>query len=439
MKLQCDIQLPASKSESNRALMIAAYGGFAPDIQHLSDSMDTLVLMNALSGIAALPLIDSKRTASSWNDIRGSVQRSVHVIPCRDGGNGIYARTVDAADCGTTARFMATYLATHNGNWLLTGSERMCQRPMAPLVEALKALGADIQYAERQGFLPLRIHGKPVMGGKVAVDMSQSSQFVSSLLLAAPMLPHGLELELLGKFSSLPYLDLTLSMMQHFGAKAQRKDGKVIVEPSPYQSRRFEVSSDWSAASYWYEIAALSEECELRLQSLNLSKGQGDAIIAEWMKPLGVMTLEEKDAIVLRKKRVERQSVAFDFSSTPDLFPTMAAVCAGLQLEARFSGVANLGIKESDRVESMKTELAKIGVGLNYVSNDEVVLTPASQLPCYEPSSPLGMQAHGDHRIVMALAPLSLKVGYLTFDHPEVVGKSYPNYWKEVPFLKVLP
>ena len=249
MKLQCDIQLPASKSESNRVLMIAAYGGFAPDIQHLSDSMDTLVLMNALSGIAALPLIDSKRTASSWNDIRGSVQRSVHVIPCRDGGNGIYARTVDAADCGTTARFMATYLATHNGNWLLTGSERMCQRPMAPLVEALNALGADIQYAERQGFLPLRIHGKPVMGGKVAVDMSQSSQFVTSVLLAAPMMPHGLDLELLGKFSSLPYLDLTLSMMQHFGAKAQRKDRKVIVEPSPYQSRRFVVSSDWSAAS----------------------------------------------------------------------------------------------------------------------------------------------------------------------------------------------
>jgi 3-phosphoshikimate 1-carboxyvinyltransferase len=442
MKLQCDIQLPASKSESNRALMIAAYGGFATDFQNLSDSKDTLVLMNALSGIAALPLIDSKRTASSWNDIRGSAQRSinlsVHVIPCGGGGDGIYARMVDVLDCGTAARFMTTFLATHEGNWLLTGSERMQQRPMAPLVEALSELGAEIQYVGQPGFLPLQIDGKTICGGKISLDMSQSSQFASSLLLAAPMWPQGLELELFGQLNSLPYLDLTLSMMQHFGAKAQRKDRKIVVEPCPYQSRRFVVSADWSAASYWYEMAALSEDCEIRLHGLSKSSIQGDSVIQDWMKLFGVVTTEEDDAIVLRKEHFESRPEAFDFSSTPDLFPTMAAVCAGLQVEARFSGVANLGIKESNRIEAMKTELAKIGVGLNYISKNEVVLTPASQLPYFGSSSPLNLQAHGDHRIVMALAPLSLKLGYFTFDHPEVVGKSYPSFWNNVLLLKVL-
>ena len=404
MKLQCDIQLPASKSESNRALMIAAYGGFVPDIQNLSDSQDTLVLAKAIECVQ---------------------QRK---------------RIIDADDCGTAARFMTAYLATQEGDWLLTGSERMCQRPMAPLVEALNELGADIHYTERQGFLPLRIHGKHVLGGKVAVDMSQSSQFASSLLLASPMWPQGLELELLGQLNSLPYLDMTLSIMRHFGALAERNDRKVVVKSKPYQSKEYTVSADWSAASYWYEIAALSEDCEIRLRSLSSSKGhhniQGDAIIAEWMNLLGVMSTDENDMIVLRKSAFVRQSLTFDFSSNPDLFPTMAATCAGMQVEARFMGVAHLGIKESDRILSMKTELAKIGIELECVSNNELVMKPLFQLPFFGPSDPLLFNAHGDHRVLMALAPLSMKLGNLIFDHPEVVGKSYPDYWKQVSFLR---
>ena len=460
MKLQCNIQLPASKSESNRALMIAAYGGFAPDFQNLSDSKDTLVLMNALSGIAALSLIDSKRTASSWNDIRGSVQRSlnlsVHVIPCGGGGDGIYARMVDVFDCGTAARFMTTYLATHEGNWFLTGSQRMLQRPMAPLVEALTLLGAEIQYAAKQGFLPLQIRGKSISGGKVNVVMSQSSQFASSLLLAAPMWPQGLEMKLLGDLNSFPYLDMTLTMMRHFGAEVEMKDRTITVRPKPYQPNGFKVSSDWSSASYWYEMAALSEDCEIRLPSLSLrplssrslstvevskdcQRVQGDSIIAEWMNPLGVMSTEENTSVVLRKKTIDNQSFVFDFSYNPDLFPTMVATCAGLQVAARFTGIANLRTKESDRIFAMKMELAKIGTVLEYVSDDEFVVKPSPSLPFFESSAPLQFNAYGDHRIVMALAPLSLKLGNLTFDHPEVVEKSYPNYWKEVPFLKVLP
>ena len=408
MKLHCDINLPASKSESNRALMIAAYGGFNADFQNLSDSNDTRILANALQEI--------KQNNS----------------------------LIDIADCGTSARFLTTFLSCQSGSWLLTGTDRMKQRPVKPLVEALNGLGASIQYAEKEGFLPLKIEGKPILGGKVQIEMSQSSQFASSLLLAAPMWPQGLEMELFGEFSSLPYLDMTLAIMQHFGAAAKRNERTIVVEPKPYQPANFKVSSDWSAASYWYEIAALSEECEIRLQGLcgpSTGSGspslQGDAIIAEWMKSLGVSTIEKGDSLVLTKAPFEKQPLHFDFSATPDLFPTIAATCAGLQLEARFSGIANLVLKESNRVEAMKTELGKIGERLEYVSENELVLKPTEELPFYHKNQPLYFASHDDHRIAMALAPLSMKVGQVAFDCPETVGKSYPRFWLDAGFLQV--
>ena len=384
-----EVVLPASKSESNRALMIASYGGFAPDFQNLSDSGDTMVLAEAL------------RKAQ------------------------LGASVIDIADCGTAARFMTTYLACHEGDWLLTGTERMKQRPIKPLVDALRILGADIQFVENECCLPLRIVGKPITGGKVQIDMHQSSQFASSLLLAAPMWPEGLEIELMGELTSLPYLEMTLVMMQHFGAEVERNGRTISVNPKPYQSNSFVVGGDWSAASYWYEMAALSEECEIRLRGLagpstlrqaqdsGTSILQGDVVIVDWMRQLGVGTFVDKDAIVLRKIPFEKHPVCFDFAAHPDLYPTMAATCAGLKVEATFQGLDNLVHKESDRVEAMQTELSKLG------------------------QAPLYFCAHNDHRIVMALAPLSLLVGNVGFDHPEVVEKSYPNFWKAVAFLPI--
>ena len=397
MKLHCDITLPASKSESNRALMIAAYGGFAPDFQNLSDSHDTQVLMKALS---SLPFIDSRqRTIPRWNDIKGKQQ------------------TIDIADCGTAARFLTTFLACHEGDWILTGTERMCQRPIAPLVEAMRKLGADIQYVEKNGSLPLHINGKLLAGGKVDIDMSQSSQFASSLLLAAPMWPQGLEFELFGELNSLPYLDMTLNMMCHFSAQAERRGRIVIVKPQPYQKQSFTVEPDWTAASYWYEMAAFSEECEIRLRSLSLSKGrqqiQGDSIIAEWMQQLGVGTFVEDNAVVLRKIPYEKRPLSLDFAQHPDLYPTIAATCEGLQIEARFTGLQNLTFKESNRVEAMQMELAKLS------------------------HRPVQFCSHNDHRIVMALAPLSMLVGNVSFDSPEVVEKSYPRFWEDASFLPI--
>lgn len=380
-----EVILPPSKSESNRALMIAAYGGFAPDFRILSDSNDTLLLCRGLQ----------KMTSASF-------QTNPNII--------------DIEDCGTAARFLTTYCATHTGDWLLTGSERMRQRPIKPLVDALKELDADIEYADRQGFLPLRIKGKPLLGGKVSIDMTQSSQYASSLVLAAPTWPQGLELELLGHLSSLPYLDMTLAMMRHFGAEVERQGRTVVVRAKHYQPMDFTVSVDWTAASYWYEMAAFSESCEIRLKSLSLWKGrpnhQGDSIIAEWMLKLGVSTSVEGDTLVLRKTHTEKIPMSFDFTNHPDLYPTIAATCAGLGINAEFVGLDNLRHKESDRVVSMQSELAKFG------------------------QNPLCFCSHNDHRIVLSLAPLALLFGSVSFDHPEVVSKSYPGFWNDAAFLK---
>lgn len=410
MKLRCNITLPASKSESNRALMIAAYGGFTPDFQNLSDSKDTLVLKKALLTIDALAL-----SVARHDMVNNEVFR--HVIPSREASVSVpknAQRIIDIADCGTAARFLTTYLACHEGDWLLTGTDRMKQRPMAPLVDTLRSLGADIQYVEKEGCLPLRIVGKPILGGRVQIEMHQSSQFASSLLLAAPMWPKGLEMELNGELASLPYLEMTLAMMRHFGAEVVRNERTISVEPKPYQSSCFTVEPDWSAASYWYEMAAFSEECEIRLLGLSLSSLQGDVVIVDWMKHFGVGTFVEKDAIVLRKTPFEKHPVCFDFASHPDLYPTMAATCAGLNVAATFTGLDNLALKESDRVEAMQKELAKLG------------------------DIPIRFFAHNDHRIVMALAPLSMLFGPVSFDHPEVVEKSYPGFWKDVSFFTTL-
>ena len=400
MELHCDIQLPASKSESNRALMIAAYGGFAPDFQNLSDSKDTLVLKKALSSLPSMSFL--RRNVGELESIEGRR----HII--------------DIADCGTAARFLTTFLACHEGDWLLTGTDRMKQRPMAPLVDALRILGADIHYAEKEGCLPLLIQGKPIVGGKVGIDASVSSQFVSSLLLAAPMWPQGLELQLNGNASSIPYLDMTLAMLCHFSAQAMRQGNTIIVKPQPYEKQPFAIEPDWSAASYWYEMAAFSEECEIRLKGLGGSSTgsvftslQGDTIIAEWMAQLGVGTFAEGEDVVLRKIPFEKHPLHFDFFNHPDLYPTLAATCAGLGMEACFTGLDNLHLKESDRVAAMQEELAKLQ------------------------ESTIRFCSHDDHRIVMALAPLSMLVGKVAFDHPEMVEKSYPDFWKDAAFLPI--
>lgn len=390
--IRCDIQLPASKSESNRALTIAAYGGFAPDIQNLSESNDTQLLKHVFEDLGK-------------------------------------SETVNVQDCGTAARFMLTFLACHEGHWLLTGTDRMQQRPMQDLIVALRDFGADIQCLGKDGFLPVVIDGKPLRGGKVAVDVTRSSQFASSLLLAAPMWPNGLELELKGELNSMPYIDMTINMMHHFGANVVRKGRKVVVEPKPYRPTPFVVEPDWSAASYWYEIAALSDKCDILLKDLLLQSLQGDAKMVKMAEQLGVLTITEKAGLRLKKIPFASENLFFNFSDSPDLFPAVVVACAGLELEAHFAGVKNLSSKESDRVEVMKAELSKIGVQLVKISENELKLIP----PVLKKNDCKGLKfnTYNDHRIAMALAPLRLKFGRVEIDYPEVVAKSYPDFWED--------
>lgn len=391
--IRCDIQLPASKSESNRALTIAAYGGFESEVPNLSESNDTQLLK--------------------------------HLFEHLDDSD-----VIDVQDCGTAARFMLTFLACREGLWLLTGTERMKQRPMQDLMVSLRELGADIQCLEKEGFLPVRIFGKPLLGGKIAVDVTNSSQFASSLLLAAPTWPNGLKLELKGELNSLPYIDMTIAMMRHFGADVERKDRVVFVKPKAYRQAPFVVEPDWSAASYWYEIAALSDDCDILLKDLSLQSLQGDVKMAKMAEFLGVQTLEEKCGLRLKKMSNMSAEVAFDFSDTPDLFPAVVATCAGLGIRTRFMGIENLSAKESDRVEALRNELSKINVQMDRVSDNELKMQPSdlSKVNC----NSVIFNSYNDHRIAMALAPLQMKIGRVEIDRPEVVRKSYPGFWDDV-------
>jgi 3-phosphoshikimate 1-carboxyvinyltransferase len=395
------VRLSSSKSESNRALMIRAYGKFEQHIRNLSEADDTVMLRRNL--------------------------KMIHT--CADSSIPL---VVDCGNAGTVFRFLVTYLANYPGRWMLTGTQRMKERPIGDLVEALRALGANITYKGENGFPPLLIEGKSLAGGKTSISMDKSSQFASSVLLLAPMLPLGLKLTLTGNMRSVPYLDMTLEMMRLFGAEANRQDRLVVVEPKPYQAVDFEVQADWSAASYWFEMVAFSEDGRLLLKDLHTGSLQGDEKMVEVFEKLGVGVRQEKAGLRLfRTKTQPNQTLRFNFADMPDLLPAVAACCAGLGQEAHFTGVANLAIKETDRTAAMQKELARIGVGFMRVDDDHYHLLPASELPNGEKSKIL-FETYGDHRMAMALAPLAMKIGRAEINNPEVVSKSYPSFWDEL-------
>ena len=398
--LKGEVDLPASKSESNRALMMAAYGGFVPCAENLSDAHDTQLLQSLLKQIEL-------------------------------GEN----HCVDCEDAGTVCRFLLTYLAGKKGEWLLTGTPRLRRRPLADLVETLRQLGASIRYVERDGELPLVIEGRELEGGEVCVSMEKSSQFASSLLLAAPYWRRGLTLQLEGEISSLPYLDMTLDMMRQQGAEVHKTGRLIRVENVPYRNVIVNIAADWSAASYWFEAAALSADCDLLLRRLRFDSLQGDKAIADMMRAFGVVAQETPDGIRLRKGENAAQNLVFDFSQTPDLFPAVVATCAGLRREARFVGVRNLALKESDRLAAMGVELRKMGVCLERLSED-VALLKVLQTAENLATVPISFDSHQDHRMAMALSFISLINSNIQIETPEVVQKSYPKFWQE--FAKIV-
>jgi 3-phosphoshikimate 1-carboxyvinyltransferase len=389
------IDLPGSKSESNRALMIAAYGGFPLQVKNLSEANDTLLLKKLLE------------TTSS---------------------------TVDCQDAGTVARFLMTYLAGKSGTWLLTGTKRLCERPMTPLIDALRQLGADIE-GDR---LPLKIIGKPLKGGHVTLDASQSSQFVSSLLLAAPMWEQGLDLELVGELTSVPYIDMTLSMMHQFGIDAVRDGKHLVAHPKPYQQGTFEVSPDWSAASYWYEMMALGDGGDLLLKGLKFDSLQGDAVVAEWFKQLGIATSFDGQGAHLTKVMIDSQELVFDVTDTPDLFPAIFVTCVAKSYRARFQGIRNLSKKESNRVDSLITELSKIYKFNSLLKINDLIIEKSIFYIDIINNNKVLFNTYHDHRVEMALAPLMLLADQICFDDDSVVTKSYPTFWEDMKKIGVL-
>ncbi|RNI31100.1 3-phosphoshikimate 1-carboxyvinyltransferase [Rufibacter latericius] len=383
------VTLPASKSEANRALIIRALSGKDFPIHNLSDANDTQLLNRLLSTPAGAE--------------------------------------VSAEDAGTVMRFLTAYYAATGQKLTLTGTPRMCQRPIGVLVDALRQLGAQIKYLGEEGYPPLQMNGFEFSGtNRLSIRSDISSQYISALLMIAPLLPEGLELTLEGKISSEPYIRMTLAQMAHFGVQATFEGQKISVAKQKYQAKEYTVESDWSAASYWYSIAALSKEADLFLPALREDSLQGDSVLPSLMAPFGVHTTFTPEGVQLTKQPLQEPFKRIDFFACPDLAQTVAALAAGLKVEVEMTGLESLRIKETDRIAALQAELVKLGAELRETEPDVFKVFLGNQ-----PQSEASIHTYEDHRMAMAFAPLALTYP-IAIEEPRVVRKSYPRYWEEL-------
>jgi 3-phosphoshikimate 1-carboxyvinyltransferase len=393
--IKVSITLTGSKSISNRLLILNEVLGMNLEFGNLSTSEDTLLLQNAL----------------------GQVKK---------GGE----QMIDIQHAGTDMRFLTALLATRAGTWTLTGSNRMKQRPIGELVNALRQLGAEIHYLEKENFPPLQIYGKELSGGTLKIDSSQSSQFVSALLLIAPALKNGMQLSLEGDPVSYPYIHMTLRLLNVFGIRYGQSGNTISVLPSSAQlpALPVEVESDWSSASYWYSICALSPGSEIRLRSLPEQSLQADAVLPALFQPLGVITeFGHNHSVLLRQNNVSTSAFQYDFTHCPDIAPTLAATCFGLGIAAELRGLKTLKIKESDRILALKTELEKLGAMVQATDESlQISGTPTLN------SGIMSIETYNDHRMAMSFAPLALVLGHMNILDPGVVTKSYPGFWEDL-------
>ncbi len=390
------IQLPASKSESARLLIIdAIMGNEDLDIENLSESNDTKILQTSLESLLQL-----KGTHISIN--------------------------LDVQDSGTTMRFLTAYAAGINVKSYITGSERMKQRPLGILVNKLKELGTNITYTQKEGFPPILVEGKRLKGGEIEVDATVSSQFISALLLMAPKMANGLKIKLLGEVISAPYIDMTIKIMRDFGIKIERSNNVISIQKQRYQNKNiYRVESDWSAASYWYQMAAFADEVELTLLGLKKDSTQGDSIIAEWAAQFGVQTIFTDEGVSLSKTKSKVKHLNMDFYAYPDLAQTIITTAAGMQISGEFSGLNNLRLKETDRVKALVNELTALGANISE-DKDNIFLSHGK----LEAKSKV--HVYSDHRMAMSFAPLSILFGEIKIDTPSVVAKSYPKFWEDL-------
>ena len=384
------VTLPSSKSISNRWLALDYLSSNGIKIKNLSSADDTQLFKRLL---------------------RQMKMGRRHTFDCRD--------------AGTAARFITALLAFTPGTHVVTGSEYLCKRPMAPLIEALRSIGCQIKCQVNEGFLPLQIEGVMPTASRLKVDGSMSSQFVSALLLAAISLPHGLAIELEGDVASEPYIRMTLDMMTRAGVQWALKGNPPAyhVEHNIPQCDAVVIEKDWSAASCFYGVAALRPGCRLHMSGLAHPSLQGDCVAMEIFERLGVVSANNGLAMEIERTGKVADTLEYDFTDTPDLVPAVAVACAGLGVEARLSGIANLRLKESDRVASIVTELSKMGC--NIEATEDMMCIHPSQLVVSQPVDP-----HGAHRIAMSFAMLRAIFPQLEILHPEVVSKSFPTFFE---------
>ncbi len=385
------LKLPGSKSETNRLLILQALlSGL--EIENLSDSDDSRLLKKALAS-----------------------ERS---------GNPV----IDIGHAGTAMRFLTAYFAFKPGKRKLTGSRRMQSRPIAPLVEALRNMGADIQYEKKEGYPPLLIQGGKAQAHQIEIKADISSQFISALLLIAPTLPKGLQIHLKGKILSRPYIEMTLQLLGQLGIKSTFLGNTLQVFPAEkVPSKTFFVESDWSAASYFYSLAALSTSADFTLQIFREKSLQGDIKTAQIYEQFGVTTHFEDAHIRVQKKKNATIPSAFkaDLTPYPDLAQTIAVSCLGLQIPCMLTGLDNLRLKETDRLQALKNELLKFGAEVRIDANT-LQLTPPSRL-----ATAVQVNTYEDHRMAMSFAPLAIKTS-LSIENPSVVSKSFPMFWQQL-------
>ena len=407
------ITLPASKSISNRALVIhrLANGRITPS--NLSDCDDTEVMVRAMQQLAT------------------TEDASKSELPLKKGAGG--RLHIDIGAAGTAMRFMTALLSVlpTEHDCLLTGTERMKHRPIAILVNALRTLGADISYEGEEGYPPLRIHSHSLRGGRLEVPGNTSSQYISALLMIGPALENGLQLRLTGNIISRPYIDLTLHVMHEFGCNVEWTDIDTIsVAHQPYQDRPYTIENDWSAASYWYEILALARNTESSIMLPGLLDGsrQGDAAVRYLFSLMGVKTQFKDGGARLTYHPGAMPRMEYDFKNQPDLAQTIVVTCCALGIRFHFTGLSTLKIKETDRIEALKTELRKVGFVIHDRNDSELLWDGERCEPLPEPV----IDTYEDHRMAMAFAPLALTLGELRINEPQVVSKSYPHYWDDL-------
>lgn len=344
---------------------------------------------------------------------------------------------IDIKAAGTAMRFMTAYLSVTEGEHTITGTERMKHRPIGVLVDALRYLGAEIEYAGEKGFPPLRIRGRQLEGGRLEIPGNVSSQYISALLMIAPILTKGLEMKLTGGIVSRPYIDLTLHLMHQFGVSAEWTDiDSITVKPQPYRQRPYTIENDWTAAGYWYEVLALTDELGSKVVLPGMLDGsrQGDSAVRYIFSLLGIKTaFADREADRLTDATLTRHScmlnrMDYDFTNQPDLAQTLIATCPVLGIPFHFTGLGSLRIKETDRIEAMKTEMEKLGYILHADSGTELSWEGDRCEPAAQPV----IDTYEDHRMAMSFAPLAIRLGRIGINHPEVVSKSYPHYWNDL-------